>query len=369
MTRIAIFCDGTWNSPTIEEPTSVHKLHHTLISDPAQGQVSAYFKGIGTDERFNGPVRKFFNKWGGGIFGWGLDAKVKQTYQFIAQVYQPGDEIYLFGFSRGAFTARSVGGMIRKCGIVMDTSPDGINAAFKLYRMPGKRNHPDKPHILRERRALSPEFATSQEDLDWRNDGSELVNIAYIGVWDTVGARGVPVALFGFVASLWNKQYKFHDMALSSLVRSARHALAVDERRLFYRPAKWDNLDDQGGKTGLNKGDTGPTRKYQQVWFVGTHSVVGGSARVQQLSAFPLQWIYEGATVLKQKDGVRFPHVDVDALVDTDELGGKTGWLWDKLNGWRDGPQQTWEMHASTYARLRGRTDYRPHSLLGMFPD
>ncbi len=368
MTRIAIFCDGTWNSPTIEEPTSVHKLHHTLISDPMQGQVSAYFAGIGTDERFDGPVKRFFNKYGGGIFGWGLDAKVKQAYQFIAQVYQPGDEIYLFGFSRGAFTARSVAGMIRKCGIVTDTSPEGINAAFKLYRKPGAANHPDKPHILQERRKMSPRFATSQEDLDWRGDGSDLVNIAYIGVWDTVGARGVPVALFGPVASMWNAQYKFHDMALSSLVRSARHALAVDERRLFYRPAKWDNLDDLNDKQGLNKGDTGPARKYQQVWFVGTHSVVGGSARVQALSAYPLQWIYEGARALKQKPGVRFPHVDADALVDSDELTGKTGWLSQKLSGWREGPQQKWELHDSTDARVRGRKDYRPRSLHKMFP-
>ena len=113
MTRIAIFCDGTWNSPDIQEPTSVHKLKQALVSDPARGQVAAYFQGIGTDERFDGPVKRFLNRWGGGAFGWGLDAKVKQAYQFLAQAYQDGDEIYLFGFSRGAFTARSVAGMIR----------------------------------------------------------------------------------------------------------------------------------------------------------------------------------------------------------------------------------------------------------------
>ncbi len=369
MTRITIFCDGTWNSPTISEPTSVHKLHLTMVNDPAQGQVSAYFEGIGTDERFDGPVRKFFNKWGGGAFGWGLDAKVKQAYQFIAEVYRPGDEIYLFGFSRGAFTARSVAGMIRKCGIVSDTTTEGINAAFKLYRKPGAQNHPDKPHILKERRRLSPDFATSQEDLDWRGDGSALVDIAYVGVWDTVGARGIPVSILGPVASLWNKQYKFHDMALSSLVRSARHAVAVDERRLFYRPAKWDNLDDVGDKPGLNGGDTGPGRKYQQVWFVGTHSIVGGSAKDEQpLSVYPLMWIFEGARGLTQSSGIKFPHVDANALIDSDEVQGKSGWLKKMLTGWREGPQQAWELHDSTDARVRGRGDYRPRSLHKLFP-
>ncbi|MCR8825715.1 DUF2235 domain-containing protein [Pseudosulfitobacter koreensis] len=369
MTRIAVFCDGTWNSPTISEPTSVHKLHLTMINDPAQGQVSAYFKGIGTDERFDGPVRKFFNKYGGGAFGWGLDAKVKQAYQFIAEAYRSGDEIYLFGFSRGAFTARSVAGMIRKCGIVTDTSTEGINAAFELYRKPGDQNHPDKRHILEARRRLSPEFATSQEDLDWRADGSEMVNIAYIGVWDTVGARGIPVSILGPVASLWNRQYKFHDMALSSLVRSARHAVAVDERRLFYRPAKWDNLDDLKDKPGLNGGDTGPDRKYQQVWFVGTHSMVGGSAKDEQaLAVYPLLWIFEGARGLTQGTGIRFPHVNGDALVNSKGVVPEEGWLRNRFLRWREGPLQKWELHDSTDARWRGREDYRPRSLQKLFP-
>ena len=204
MTRIAIFCDGTWNSPDILEPTSVHKLQRALVNDPSKEQVAAYFPGIGTDYRFDGPVKKIFTKYGGGVFGWGLDAKVKQAYQFLAQAYQAGDEIYLFGFSRGAFTARSVAGMVRKCGIVSDTSEEGINAAFKLYRKRGQNNLPDAPHIREERRRMSPRFATSVSDMAWRDDTSRLVAISYLGVWDTVGARGIPPSLFGPVASLWN---------------------------------------------------------------------------------------------------------------------------------------------------------------------
>lgn len=82
-------------------------------------------------------------------------------------------------------------------------------------------------------------------------------------------------------------------MALSSLVKSARHALAIDERRVFYVPAKWDNLDNQGGKEGLNKGDTGPLRPFQQIWFTGDHGVIGGSAEEQPLSAIALEWMVQ----------------------------------------------------------------------------
>lgn len=356
MTRIAIFCDGTWNSPTIDETTNVHKLKRALVSDPAKGQVAAYFPGIGTDERFDGPVKKFFNKWGGGAFGWGLDAKVKQAYQFLAQAYQDGDEIYLFGFSRGAFTARSVAGMIRKCGIISDTSTDGVNAAFDLYRKRGQRNHPDADHIREARRAMSPKFATSTTDLTWRNDTSRLVAVSYLGVWDTVGARGIPPSLLGPVASMWNRQYKFHDMALSSLVQSARHALALDERRVFYRPAKWDNLD---GDQGLNDGDTGPLRAYQQMWFVGDHSIVGGSGAVQPLSMIALDWVVQGAGKLTLKSGERFPPSDPDPLAEAPDLT----YRWSPLKKWRQGPIAPWEVHTSVQERRRARGDYRPGSL------
>ncbi|WP_299733234.1 DUF2235 domain-containing protein [uncultured Tateyamaria sp.] len=356
MTRIAIFCDGTWNSADIQETTSVHKLQRALVNDPAKGQVAAYFPGIGTNTRFDGPLKRLLNTYGGGAFGWGLDAKVKEAYQFLAQAYQAGDEIYLFGFSRGAFTARSLAGMIRKCGIIEDTSPEGVNAAFELYRKKGQRNRPDAPHIQAARREMSPRFATSASDMAWRNDTSRLVAINYLGVWDTVGARGIPPSLLGPVASMWNRQYKFHDMALSSLVQSARHALALDERRKLYKPAKWDNLD---GPDGLNEGDTGPLRPYQQLWFVGNHSIVGGSGAEQPLSMIALDWVVQGAGRLTLNPEERFPPSDPDALVDAPSLNER----WSLLKKWRQGPVQTWEVHPTVRERHSGRSDYRPKSL------
>lgn len=359
MTRIAIFCDGTWNAPDMVEPTHVVQLSKALVSDPRQGQVVAYFAGIGTDRRFDGAVGRFLNRWGGGAFGWGLDAKVKQAYQFIARAYRPGDEIFAFGFSRGAFTARSVVGMIRKCGIIEDTSAAGVNAAFELYRLRGDRNAPDQPHIMARRRAMSPRFATSVADRDWRGDGSQIVKVSYVGVWDTVGARGIPVAVLGPVATLWNRQYRFHDMRLSSLVERARHAVGLDEIRRFYAPALWRNLDDTEGGRGLNRGDTSARRPFQQLWFIGNHAIIGGSAGNRALSAFALEWILQGAPELTVRAGARVPAVAGDALADSRLLPRKTG----LLKRWRVGPQRDRDVHPSVRARLDARPDYRPGSL------
>jgi len=359
MTRIVVFCDGTWNSPKIVEPTHVVRMSRALINDPAQGQVVAYFAGIGTDRRFDGPVSGFLNRWGGGLFGWGLDAKVKQAYQFIARAYREGDEIYVLGFSRGAYTARSVVGMIRKCGIIADTSTEGVNRAFALYRKRGRTNAPDEPHIKAARAAMSPDFTTSKEDQVWRGGGIARVRVAYLGVWDTVGAKGIPVAILGPVAALWNRRYRFHDMQLSRLVTRARHAVALDEMRLFYRPALWDNLDDRPGQPGLNGGNVSATRPYQQVWFIGTHSIVGGSSGARELGEFTLAWMLEGAPELTLKAGARVPLMPGDAAVSTPLLPAKKG----LLRRWRKGPEHGRDVHPSVRVRIEARSDYRPGSL------
>lgn len=116
-------------------------------------------------------------------------------------------------FSRGAYTARSVAAMIRKCGIIDNPTPERINKSFKLYRRNGSQNSPDKPHIMVERKRFFPRFATSVKDADWRGSGA-IVKIAYVGGFDTVGAVGMPPSLPGPLAMAWHSKYKFHHMAL-----------------------------------------------------------------------------------------------------------------------------------------------------------
>ena len=152
-------------------------------------------------------------------------------------------------------------------------------------------------------------------------------------------------------------------MALSSLVKSARHALAIDEWRVFYVPAKWDNLDNQGGKEGLNKGDTGPLRPFQQIWFTGDHGVIGGSAAEQPLSAIALEWMVQGAGRLTLKAGATFPPTAANPLHPSDRFKGR----WALFKKWRAGPSSEAEMHPSVRTRVNSLSDYRPRSLHKIF--
>jgi uncharacterized protein (DUF2235 family) len=365
MKRIVVLCDGTWNSPDIIDTTHLPEL--ALALDTGPDQLVKYFSGVGVndDARFETFIGRGVNRLMGGATGWGLGAKVKAAYTAIAEVYAPGDEIYLFGFSRGAFTARSVAGMIRKCGISNDTSPKGIKRAFRLYRKTGARNHPDAAHIQKERVAISPRFATSKKDQDARLDIVPQVKIAYLGVWDTVGARGIPVALFGFVASLWNKRYQFHDMALSSLVASARHAVAVDERRKFFEPSLWDNM----GRLNTNREETGQGAPYQQSWFIGDHAIIGGSAQTDALSRIPMDWVVQGAPALRYRSGKAPGRDGADHTHATPRLVDPGGFykLAQNLLEWRKGPDNDADLHDTTRKRLRDVPDYRPGSLKRFF--
>ena len=373
MKRILIFCDGTWNSPTIPQPTNVHTLCAAAVD--SDEQICLYFPGVGTGGRFTSFIGKWINKIGGGAFGWGLNRNIKIAYAALAEKYDIGDEIMIFGFSRGAYTARSLAGMIRKCGLMdKDTVTwRRVNKAFRLYRKRGPDNRPDAPHIWRKRLALSPSCATSPKDREMRGDGSYLLRIAYLGIWDTVGALGIPETLLGPLAKHINKRYQFHDTVLSSMVKNARHALALDERRKFYKPAKWDNLDDQGGKPGLNHGKTGADRPYQQIWFIGSHPIVGGSSMVRPLVAYPLEWVSKGAMLLglTLKPAAAIPDATPDATVPAPEINDP-GRIYDvapDLLGWRDGPTKTADRHPSVDIRLDHDPAYRPRTMAYLRPD
>jgi uncharacterized protein (DUF2235 family) len=379
MARIAIFCDGTWNSPTMKQPTHVVRLFNKTIKSNAQQ--AHYFEGVGVDTKDPGIVRRTIMKVGGGAFGWGLNDHIKAAYKALVQQYQPDDEIFVFGFSRGAYTARSLVGMIRKCGMIEDATDANVDAAFELYRKPGVANHPDALHILQERRRLSPRTATSRDDINWRKvhpwEGHPTefhkVTIRYLGVWDTVGSLGVPAPILGNIANFLNRKYHFHNTSLTSMVQAARHAVALDERRVLYQPTLWDNLEATRDHPGLNKGDRSEERPYQQIWFIGTHAIVGGSeAKARALTGDPLDWIARGA-----KDaGLDIDMSNLldrapDPLVDSFALSNPP-WLY-KVVGhmlkWRAGPGHPIDLAPSADIRVKKRRDYRPRSLKNLMPE
>ncbi|MGB3338211.1 MAG: DUF2235 domain-containing protein [Devosia sp.] len=293
MKRIAIFCDGTWNRMSADEPTNVLMAAEAVLSTGADGvpQVVHYNEGVGTSYVVNEWIETRL----AGAFGWGLFDKVADAYRFLIFNYEPGDQIFIFGFSRGAFTARSLAGLIRKCGVVPRANGRSIKKAFDFYQ--SKVALPDEDDAQQFRMDNSPGTVCKAEDRDWRiAHGADpeavaripLLDIRYIGVWDTVEALGLPrhlhlSALTGKIAS-----YEFHDARLSSTVHSARHAVAVDENRRSFEPTLWDNLPR------LNDGH-GDGTLYQQSWFPGEHGAVGGGGGRRGLSNNALAWILDGA--------------------------------------------------------------------------
>ncbi len=201
MKRIAIFCDGTWNLADLkDQQTNVVRLAQAVETTASDGvkQVPLYIRGVGTGSGSNWFARTS-DKWFGGAFGWGLERNIETAYRQLIWLYEPGDEIYIFGFSRGAYTARSLAGLLRKAGILRRANVDRVGEAMHLYRTRGEEGRPDAEDVLKEREALSPDVATSMTEYIKRGDNPKLLEISFLGVWDTVGSLGLP-GLFGFIS-------------------------------------------------------------------------------------------------------------------------------------------------------------------------
>ena len=372
MKRIAIFCDGTWNRSDARTPTHVVRLAQAVRPTARDGttQVVHYLPGVGIGQGVT-RLSRWLDRFMGGALGWGLDDRILDAYRNLIFTYEPGDQIYIFGFSRGAYTARSLAGLIRTAGIPPSNCTDRIPEAMAMYRArEGRTSRPDSEQSLHKRAALSPDTATSDADLDWRRArglDSTLLQITYLGVWDTVGALGLP-SFLGLVARVFNAHYAFHDADLSRSVGAARHAVAIDERRRHFPPALWANLDV------LNEEVTGPTSLYQQLWFAGNHGIVGGSGRVPALSAFPTAWIVAGAQERDLDfDARRLSPLLMLADIGADDKGAARHPSWRNLWGrlLRDRPLQTHpdtgevflsQVSGAAQDRVR-KTDYRPRTL------
>jgi uncharacterized protein (DUF2235 family) len=264
--RLIVCCDGTWNTPDEVRdgrpcPTNVTRLARAIVT-PAGGdgveQRVYYHKGVGTGA---------FDHFRGGALGWGLSRNVQDAYMFLVDNHDdPGDEIFLFGFSRGAYTARSVAGLVRNAGLLRRRNAGKLHDAYELYRDRSEATHP---------RSIEAEL--------FRKSFSIEVRIKFIGVWDTVGALGVPVDFPG--VHLVNDRWKFHDVKLSTYVDRAFQALALDERRKPFTPAIWQQ---QPLPPGVRQ-------TLEQVWFAGVHSDVGGGYPESGLADVALGWMAKKA--------------------------------------------------------------------------
>lgn len=259
MKRIVFAADGTWDTPPGAKDkrgagTNVWKLYSALLNLPEQ--LKFYDSGVGT----NGNP---FDHLRGGTLGDGLFDKLQDGYSYLSHVYNPGDSIYLFGFSRGAYTARSLGGMLAGFGLpTKNMSNSTTPEIFAAYR------ERDSEHRALLKKQLTESY------------GLVEVDIEMIGVWDTVGSLGVP----GFLFEVFNeRRYGFLDTKLCEQIKHAYHAISIDERRASFQPTLWTNPVDG---TYYNN-----DARVEQVWFAGGHCDVGGSYPASQLADITLGWM------------------------------------------------------------------------------
>ena len=260
MANIVICADGTWNRPEEDIgkdfPTNVLKLARAV--KPSAGGVKQhvfYDWGLGS----------YHNSVSAGATGRGIHKNILDGYRYIVQNYDPNDHLYLFGFSRGAYTVRALSGLINNCGILKRPDANLISKAWRIYKSPLVKNQPrgEASQLFRDNHCHSSR------------------NVHFVGVWDTVGALGIPFSLMG----LFESHDEFYDTKMGSNVSIARHALAIDEKREDFEPTVWKP------KPGMD---------LKQVWFAGVHSDVGGSYPPDKQTGIrasdaPLRWMLDEA--------------------------------------------------------------------------
>ncbi len=251
--RLIVLFDGTWN--TREDRTNVARMADAIAPAGPDGvpQEKWYDPGPGTN---------WYDRIRGGAFGYGVSRNIREGYRWVAERWvADASEVFVFGFSRGAYTARSLVGLIRKCGLLRRPADELVEQAYALYR--NKDLHPD-----------------SAETAAFRAAHSHEIRVKFIGVWDTVGSLGVP--LTGALIPWSRDHYQWHDTELSKIVEYAYHAVALDEHRKDYEAALWTKLKPEN-------------REVEQRWFIGAHANVGGGYRYDKLHHIPLRWLQEKA--------------------------------------------------------------------------
>ena len=277
--RLCLFIDGTWN--TVENNTNVWRIS-SLCSDrddTGQRQLAYYTKGVGTSVGA---------KLSGGLFGYGIVEIIIDAYEWLIQRYKAGDEIFIFGFSRGAYAARSLAGLIAKSGMVRPGSPVGVGELFDRYKFPDARTL----YRLRDQKAdgtLGETTILERRMLEY----SSPAPIKMVGVWDTVGALVGP--------------YSFLETGLRTPVENAYHALAIDEHRKTFSPTLYTqnfHLD----RPEAEQPKLRDISSVEQRWFVGAHANVGGGYNSDLLAQIPLRWLKQKA----ESHGMKFSY-DLDA--------------------------------------------------------
>ncbi|MET4638332.1 DUF2235 domain-containing protein [Mycetocola sp. 2940] len=287
MKRLAVFVDGTWNVP--DNNTNVWRLFNlTATEDTDVRQLSYYHVGIGTGSRpgVGAESRQAVSSRLRGAFGAGVNASVRACYEWLVRHHVEGDSVYIFGFSRGAFIARSLVGLIERCGLLLPGTPISVEEVFERYRV----ESPNGP-VVKNPYAARLEWPITTDPRLQRF--SHRVQVEMLGVWDAVRYHDVP---FGTVRGLSREQNLFHVVHPSTATAKRMfHALAVDEHRYAYRPNILRVSEPES---------TQPFATFEQRWFPGAHSNIGGGYENDTAALLSLSWMQDNAA----KAGLQFKH-------------------------------------------------------------
>lgn len=370
-----IFCfDGTWNRLNADTPTNVVLTAASIFRQAPDGvtQIIHYDEGVGTGK---------IDRITGGTMGVGLVTNIREAYRFLVFNYDPGDEIFVFGFSRGAFSARTFCGFVRHVGPLRRLHASRIDEALALYqsRLNGADGASDK--LRRFRAEYSSSVCIGADDDAWRCQNLEnyvagsspCLTIKYLGVWDTVAALGVPKILP--LSGALNRKHRFHDASLSDFIESGRHAVAIDERRALFPPEPWGDLTAVNNAKGKVPEDA--DAPYQERWFPGTHGSVGGGGDIRGLSDGALAWVLKGAKraglKLDVDAGSRIQAFKPDPLAALINESNPSFSPTQLLVSNRSGPEHLWQLSAAAIRRwhaapstLPERKAYRPKTLAAL---
>lgn len=269
--RLALFLDGTWNS--VDSNTNVWRMRALCAAKGADGAPQIVYYSVGV------------NGFLGGVFGHGLDENIRLAYEWLIENYNDGDEIYIFGFSRGAFTARALSGLIAIDGILKAGSPIGVAELFKRY----KKGDEETIWKLKEMEA-SGDIDKLTEQEKWLLKYSRPTNVKVIGVWDTVGSVGLAAGDFPGIS---RSSFDYLQTGLRIHILNGYHALAIDEHRNDFAPTLWDVRRPKDPHAVIAQ--PRPLSGVEQRWFVGAHANVGGGYETDLLAQAPLRWMMKKA--------------------------------------------------------------------------
>lgn len=331
--RIVLLSDGTGNSSAKVWRTNVWRMFSALDLTK-DDQVACYDDGVGTSS-FK-PLAML-----GGAFGIGLRNNVITLYKFACRNYRAsGDEIFAFGFSRGAFTIRVTIGLILDQGLIPAsniTDSELDRQARDAYRAYHKRHFHTNWYLAVQglKKLLGKTTASAQTGAP---AGRYIPVIRFLGLWDTVAAYGLPVDEMTLGVSQWIWPLELPNHMLHPSVKRACHALSLDDERTTFHPVLWNERNEQAPTSGATRYTI--DERLSQVWFAGVHANVGGGYPDDSLAQIPLYWIMEEA----RSSGLTFKTSDPAALAETRQAQDKDGRLYDSRAGtgsyYRYGPRR-----------------------------